>query len=224
MFRTMDPFAEKYQGISPYTFCAGDPINFSDPTGCDVVILPIEDGEHMAMLIQNEEGNWQYYSYNGTKSYVMTSQSAGRPFNDVAVGNWESPQDFLNSDYNSDSPTGTEDPSQSHFTYDIGYQISSTPEQDTVMREEFQNLSETSYNLVTNNCTQVVQKTLLKGGIDISAETTATYTPVQTEFGIVNVVSDVKIQITNKISVVPSTAFQEIIKANPTGNYVSKSN
>ena len=33
MFRTMDPFAEKYHGISPYTFCAGDPINFTDPTG-----------------------------------------------------------------------------------------------------------------------------------------------------------------------------------------------
>ena len=39
MFRTMDPFAEKYHGISPYTFCAGDPINFTDPTGMDIYML-----------------------------------------------------------------------------------------------------------------------------------------------------------------------------------------
>ncbi len=35
-FRTMDPFAEKFYGISPLTFCMGDPVNFSDPTGCEV--------------------------------------------------------------------------------------------------------------------------------------------------------------------------------------------
>ncbi|MBD5345407.1 MAG: hypothetical protein HDR90_10615 [Bacteroides sp.] len=39
MFRTMDPFAEKYHGISPYTFCAGDPINITDPTGMDLQYL-----------------------------------------------------------------------------------------------------------------------------------------------------------------------------------------
>ncbi|MDE6484814.1 MAG: hypothetical protein K2L14_05425 [Duncaniella sp.] len=32
LFRTPDPLSEKYHVISPYAFCAGDPINFSDPT------------------------------------------------------------------------------------------------------------------------------------------------------------------------------------------------
>ncbi|MDE6581417.1 MAG: hypothetical protein K2K47_02675, partial [Duncaniella sp.] len=32
-FRTMDPLSEKYHGISPYAFCAGDPVNRIDPTG-----------------------------------------------------------------------------------------------------------------------------------------------------------------------------------------------
>ncbi len=37
-FRTMDPYAEKYVGISPFAFCAGDPINFTDPTGMEMEI------------------------------------------------------------------------------------------------------------------------------------------------------------------------------------------
>ncbi|MBD5202119.1 MAG: hypothetical protein HDS81_02240 [Bacteroidales bacterium] len=43
MFRTMDPFAEKYQGISPYTFCAGDPVNYSDPTGREIEKSSMEE-------------------------------------------------------------------------------------------------------------------------------------------------------------------------------------
>ena len=31
---TVDPLAEKYPGISPYSYCAGNPINFVDPDGC----------------------------------------------------------------------------------------------------------------------------------------------------------------------------------------------
>ncbi|MCQ2144237.1 MAG: hypothetical protein MJY72_00680 [Bacteroidales bacterium] len=32
---TLDPLAEKYPGISPYSYCAGNPINFVDPDGLD---------------------------------------------------------------------------------------------------------------------------------------------------------------------------------------------
>ncbi len=35
-FRTMDPYAEKYVGISPFAFCGGDPINNYDPTGMNI--------------------------------------------------------------------------------------------------------------------------------------------------------------------------------------------
>ena len=33
-FTTMDPLAEKYYGISPYAYCANNPINLVDPDGC----------------------------------------------------------------------------------------------------------------------------------------------------------------------------------------------
>lgn len=32
---TMDPFSEKYYDISPYSYCAGDPVNLVDPDGRD---------------------------------------------------------------------------------------------------------------------------------------------------------------------------------------------
>ena len=38
MWTSVDPLAEKYFHISPYSYCAGDPINKFDPDGRDVVI------------------------------------------------------------------------------------------------------------------------------------------------------------------------------------------
>lgn len=33
MFLSLDPLAEKYYGISPYSYCAGNPVNLVDPDG-----------------------------------------------------------------------------------------------------------------------------------------------------------------------------------------------
>ena len=30
---TQDPMAEKYSGLSPYLWCAGNPVRYTDPTG-----------------------------------------------------------------------------------------------------------------------------------------------------------------------------------------------
>lgn len=30
---TQDPLAEKYRGLSPYLWCAGNPVRYTDPTG-----------------------------------------------------------------------------------------------------------------------------------------------------------------------------------------------
>ena len=38
-FTSIDPKAEKYYSISPYAYCAGDPINLIDPTGCSTQVV-----------------------------------------------------------------------------------------------------------------------------------------------------------------------------------------
>ena len=35
---TIDPFAEKYFNLSPYIYCAANPIKFVDPDGCDGIV------------------------------------------------------------------------------------------------------------------------------------------------------------------------------------------
>lgn len=91
-----------YTNLSPYSYCGGDPVNCIDPTGNDIVVLNYTEGEHLAMLIQNEEGKWQYYSVNGNNVVLplIKEHTGGREFNDVAVGSWDSPQEFLDSSYN----------------------------------------------------------------------------------------------------------------------------
>ena len=48
-FTTPDPLCEKYYAISPYAFCAGNPINFTDPTGMDVVYNMTEEEKFRIM-------------------------------------------------------------------------------------------------------------------------------------------------------------------------------
>ena len=64
MFRTMDPFAEKYHGISPYTFCAGDPINFTDPTGMDIEAI-IDDIKYKYCRLDG--GGYAFIDANGNQ-------------------------------------------------------------------------------------------------------------------------------------------------------------
>ena len=62
MFTQMDPMAEKYYSISPYVYCAGDPVNRFDPNGKDSFLftwLPKGDAVgHSAIGIQerNQSG------------------------------------------------------------------------------------------------------------------------------------------------------------------------
>ena len=64
--------SEKYYDVSPYVYCAGDPVNLVDPLGDTLAVLTIGVG-HLAMLIQNKKGEWEYYSINGDNQYYNTS-------------------------------------------------------------------------------------------------------------------------------------------------------
>jgi len=39
----------------------------------------------MAILIQNNEGKWQYFSVNGDNVYVSGNHTGGREFDDIAI-------------------------------------------------------------------------------------------------------------------------------------------
>ena len=66
-FNSIDPLAEKYYGISPYAYCAGDPVNCVDPTGMKPDSL---EAAYMADHVYNNSGKliggWSCSTYGST--------------------------------------------------------------------------------------------------------------------------------------------------------------
>ncbi len=215
-----------YYFISPYSYCASDPINYIDPSGKDIVVLNkgYYTSQHLAMLIQNQKGKWQYYSVNGNNVINSSTgeHTGGRPFNDVAVGSWDTPQQFLNSSYNVvKGKPGKTDLNVNNYGYSEGYRITTTPEQDAIMRDGFKEIAETEYDIVTNNCATAVQQVMVEAGIPVSIPWIKMESkPVHTSVGTAEVVSGVKIKCV--IIFVPSLAFKSIVLSNPGGEYLQK--
>ena len=65
-FDRIDLFASSYPHISPYAFCANNPVNILDPTGN--LIVQIFNGI-VYTYTQNEDGEWGFYDDNG-KQYT----------------------------------------------------------------------------------------------------------------------------------------------------------
>ena len=100
-FLSMDPLAEKYYHLSPYAYCAGDPVNLVDPDGRlygDFVdnkgrIIGndgIEDGNVYVLKINK----WQFFrSYKVGSKHSWRSLRKAKKFVEMNSGNTEA---FLN--------------------------------------------------------------------------------------------------------------------------------
>lgn len=178
----------------------------------------------MAMLIQDENGKWQYYSVNGNNvvNPLTKNHTGGRPFNDVAVGSWDSPEHFFNSSYNvNKGEEGKTDGNVNNYDFAEGYQITATPEQDASMRNDFTKIANTEYNLFNNNCATAVQKVMINAGIPVSKPTVEPTTiPIPTPGGLVDVFNGYQMKC--DIKILPSSAFNSIMNWNPTGRYIHK--
>lgn len=207
-----------YSHLSPYSYCGANPVNFIDPTGEDIVVLNYTEGEHLAMLIQGEDGKWQYYSINGDNVYVSGVHVGGREFNDVAVGSWDSPSEFFQSEYNIRTSDSKNDRSKNHYGFTEGYQISTTPEQDAIMRNSFIEKAKTTYTVLGNNCATTVQIVMFDADVPI-AEPKYSTTHVPANIYIGEPGYDI---VKPNINPIPSVAFKSIIKVNPGGTYLHK--
>ncbi len=144
------PLAYKYPWLSPRAYCAGNPVNIYDPDGKDTVVLNYTKGQHLAMLIQDENGKWQYYSVNGDNMGVplINYHFGGRRFNDIAVGSWDTPEFFFKSSCNVEDDDSKDDPYKNSFGYSEGFLIHTTPEQDKIMRNSFKKTATTIEGLL----------------------------------------------------------------------------
>lgn len=78
-FVSIDPHAEKYYSISPYVYCANNPVKFIDPDGKDIAILIAKAGAggygHMGAVIQ--DGNGKYYYVTAGPANETAQRVAG---------------------------------------------------------------------------------------------------------------------------------------------------
>ena len=165
---TMDPLAEKYYSLSPYLWCAGNPVKNIDLHGDTVAVLYKQDIiGHLALLIQNEKGKWVYYSYNGIPIFEFTHGSlGGKPYHDLGVKTFDSPEEFMNSTYNregNEEEVGNNE--VNNYGYDEAYTIPTDSKQDNKIRSAFLSEAKKPYYLFSHQCAQVVQNALSAGNI-----------------------------------------------------------
>jgi hypothetical protein len=74
---SVDPLAEKYYSISPYAFCANNPILYVDPNGAELVLSgAVNDVNAAIARIQNSVGGSYTVAPNSNGSLVMTPNAS----------------------------------------------------------------------------------------------------------------------------------------------------
>lgn len=176
---TMDPLAEKYPHLSPYLWCAANPNRFIDEKGDSIAVLYLHGiVGHLALLIQNDNGKWAYYSMNGNNIYTSTKGSAGgKGYHDLGTKTFDSPMAFLNSSYNQEGKNkrDIQNDKVNNYGYEEAFVIPTTQKQDKKIREKFLSETHQSYNLVNRQCAQVVQKALNAAGIETNSSEMSYY-------------------------------------------------
>ena len=152
---SVDPMSAKYPSLSPYVYCANNPIFFKDPNGDSVAVLLAKSSPivgHMAILIQihggENDGKWALWSKNGENK--TWSQSAVDLSDDKGGRVWNSPQEFLN---------------MNDEKYEDAYVIPTTKKQDKQITEGFRKSQDINYDLLEANCSIAVQSGLKAGGL-----------------------------------------------------------
>ena len=74
---TQDPLAEKYYSISPYAYCAADPVNLVDPEGDYILALNAESIEVFKNMLSEEELKYVSFDDNGFLDNSLIASYSG---------------------------------------------------------------------------------------------------------------------------------------------------
>ena len=169
---TPDPLAEDYSSTSPYVYCADNPIRVLDARGDSLAVIQASDHEHIALLIQNEDGKWAYYSINGKDLYFGTTFFGGKTKDEKGALVFDSVQKFLDSTNNVSIGKRKERMNNFDVTgslyleaYVLDYE---TDDRSAVT--QFNALSNEKYSLFSRNCATIVRDSIRASGIDISGK------------------------------------------------------
>lgn len=165
-FMTPDRFMVKRPDLSPYSYCANNPMNSIDENGDSICVLLAPAGArgygHLAILIQNENGKWELWSKNGTPNNYGFSGREGQPNEDSRNNrgtnkldesiSYNSIEDFFNSKENPKTNNVPE--------YTEGYMIPTSSDQDIKAQQAISQELRKKYNLIFSNCADAVNAAL----------------------------------------------------------------
>ena len=190
-FIMQDNKAENYYSVSPYMYCSCNPLKYIDPDGNDIAVLHY-DGEHIALLISQDNKSWYYFSINGNNVYSCgsgtsspksqksgdSSFSGGGKTNDVHIGPFRSVSSFLDSEYNR---------VRNGYNYDKAFVIKTTSKEAKIVEDKFTGISKTKYSLnplSPNHCGTAVQKSLESIGVETKSTEFYSIDPMTNIYGI----------------------------------------
>ncbi len=123
-FTTPDPMQEKYPHLSPYSFCANNPFNFTDPSG--MVIAYRENGKRYTYKMMDGE-DWGFYDeynkmYKGDSEFLHQLETAlaklmGKTYGNMMVSYLVGIDNVINISYGSNGLTKNTDTGE----YDLAW-------------------------------------------------------------------------------------------------------
>ena len=84
-FWSMDPMAEKYYSISPYAYCANNPLRFIDPTGRAVIAADPNAIRNIINTLNKSESQYIRFDRKGLLDVSLLSQSNSTSENFTAL-------------------------------------------------------------------------------------------------------------------------------------------
>ncbi len=157
LWHAPDRDAANYPNFSPYVFCLSNPVRYGGYNGNNVVVLNAGNG-HLAMLVQNEEGKYAYYSFNGDKFYNLTGgEVGGNGFHNLGEKIFDSAEQFMSSSYNSEGDKNQRAADEvSGYEFTDYFEIETSSEEDAAVSGAFRQSASEKYDLISHNCVDAV--------------------------------------------------------------------
>ena len=167
IFTGIDPLAEKYYHISPYAYCAGNPVNLVDPQGDSTTVYlarnEVAGAGHIAVAVSysdHPQSDEQYlWSRNGERN------GRGKTLSGRTVGGIDDEGTAITSDVQEFLNTNTKE-GERYYTDAIVIQTTSDQEKRIV--ESMDQSLKKEYNFFIKNCAHAVSRALSQGGVQIN--------------------------------------------------------